>query len=319
MRSVGEARKRLPSQYVKRLYDFFPPLVADKILQGSTSQRFTTIRVNTLKTNIREIMEILQSYKIKFERVLWYDNALIVKNSKINQIEQLAIYQEGAIYLQSLSSMLPPLILNPKAGEQVLDLTAAPGGKTTQMAAMMQNKGRIIAIEINEIRFQRLLYNIKLQGAQNVEAIHFDGTKIGQHFPEKFDKVLLDAPCSGEGLFLTSRSQTYRYWRQNQINQFRKTQRKLLDNAIIATKPNGLILYSTCTLNPEENELLVAEALKRHSGKIRIETIKTKLPRFSPGLTIVGGQQLSQNFRQSIRIIPNQDFEGFYCCLLKKI
>lgn len=319
MKSVGEARRRLPSEYVQRLYDFFPVLVADQILQGCTSPRLTTIRINPLKTNIRNVIQTLQANNIKFERVLWYDDALIIKNCREKRLEKLAIYQEGEIYLQSLSSMIPPLILNPNPNEHVLDLTAAPGSKTTQLAAMMKNKGQIIAVEINEIRFQRLLSNTKLQAANNVKAIQTDGIKIGQHFPKKFDKVLLDAPCSGEGLFIASNSKTYRFWRKNQINQLRKLQRKLLDSAILATKQGGLILYSTCTLNPEENELIINQALDRYQNQLQIKKIPIKMPRFHKGLTNFANTQLSKSLESSIRIIPNHQFEGFYCCLLKKL
>src|SRR5699024_3045921 len=155
-------------------------------------------------------------------RVEWYKDALVVKNAKEKQIEKLEVYEKGFLYLQSLSSMIPPIILNTKPGEKVLDLTAARGSKTTQMCAMMENKGYILANELDKLRCERLKYNIEKQGAKIVEVIKQRGEKVGDNHKEEFDKVLLDAPCSGEGRFLGNNVSTYRNWSIKNVIQLSK-------------------------------------------------------------------------------------------------
>ena len=319
MKSVGQAKRQLPNKFVEQLYDYFPPLLADQILLGYTSQRCPTLRVNTLKADIREIMDELKENNIKFDRVLWYQDALIIKNATEQQLCNLTAYKQGKIYLQSLSSMLPPLILKPKAENIVLDLAAAPGGKTSQMAAMMNNKGKIIAVEINQIRYQRLQYNLNKQGVRNVKTFCADGSRFGKIYPNSFDKVLVDAPCSGEGLFLLTDRSSYRSWHQKLITNSLKIQRRLLISAVLAAKPGGQILYSTCTINPAENESIIDQVLAKFPGQLELTKIKLQIPGSLPGLTTVNNTELHPTLANSLRIIPSQNYEGFYCCLLTKL
>ena len=126
MWSVLEVKRKLPKIFVDRLYENYSPLTVDKILAGMCGERNTTLRANTIKSNIQEVMNILKQNGIKFDRVPWYSDALIIKNASEKQIQKLNIYEDGYIYLQSLSSMVPPLVLNPQKNERVLDMTAAP-------------------------------------------------------------------------------------------------------------------------------------------------------------------------------------------------
>ena len=126
MLSILDVKKKLPKDFITELYEQYTPLTVDKILTGMLGNRYTTLRVNTIKFNIRDLMNYLKQNNIKFERVGWYNDALIIKNANEKQIQKLDIYDKGYIYLQSLSSMIPPIVLNPKQGEKVLDLTAAP-------------------------------------------------------------------------------------------------------------------------------------------------------------------------------------------------
>ncbi|WDC84105.1 RsmB/NOP family class I SAM-dependent RNA methyltransferase [Caloramator sp. mosi_1] len=176
-------------------------------------------------------------------------------------MEKLDIYKEGYIYIQSLPSMIPPLVLDPKNGEKVLDMTAAPGSKTTQMAAMMNNEGYILANELDKIRCERLKYNVELQGASIVEVVNGRGEQLGDKYPEEFDKVLLDSPCSGEGRFNIKDVKTYRFWSPKEVNRLSNLQKKLMLSAYKALKKGGIMVYSTCTLNRKENEEVLEWAL----------------------------------------------------------
>ena len=126
MLSILDVKKRLPKEFIDELYNTYTPLTVDKILSGMLGNRNTTLRVNNLKYNIQDLMKYFRENNIKFVRVQWYEDALVIKNANEKQIQKLDIYEKGFLYLQSLSSMLPPIVLNPKPGEKVLDLTAAP-------------------------------------------------------------------------------------------------------------------------------------------------------------------------------------------------
>ena len=243
MISITEMKRRLPEKFVEELYENFSPIVVDNIFCGMNQERYTTLRVNTLKYNIRDLMRYFKEINIKFERVPWFSDALIIKNAKEKEIQKLDIYEKGYIYLQSLSSMVPPLVLAPKAGEKVLDMTAAPGSKTTELAAIMQNKGQIIANEVDKIRFERLKYNINIQGAKIVNAINKRGEVLGSIYENEFDKVLLDTPCSGEGRFVATSAVTYKNWSEKTVKDLVKLQKKLIVSAYRALKNNGCLVY----------------------------------------------------------------------------
>ena len=310
MLSVLEVKKKLPNEFVEELYENYSPLTVDKILSGMSGARNTTLRVNNLKSDIYEVMNILKENAIKFDRVSWYNDALVIKNVNEKQIQKLEIYENGKIYLQSLSSMVPPLLLSPNTGEKVLDLTAAPGSKTTQMAVMMNNNGYILANELDTLRCERLKFNIEKQGAKIIEVNNGRGEVIGKKYEEYFDKVLLDAPCSGEGRFLANDPKTYRSWSEKTVKELSKLQRKLLKSAWQAVKQNGVIVYSTCTLNKEENENIIEWAMNELNLKVLDIDLKIK-----NSIEIV-----SENLelKKAIRILPSKETEGFFIAKLKK-
>ena len=312
MLSILDLKRKLPSDFVDELYEQYTPITVDKILTGMLGERNTTLRVNTIKYNIQELMKYLREKNIKFERVSWYNDALIIKNANEKEIQKLDIYEKGYIYLQSLSSMVPPLVLNPKPGENVLDLTAAPGSKTTQMAAMMKNDGYILANELDKIRCERLQYNIEKQGANIVEVINNRGEKVGEEYQEQFDKVLLDAPCSGEGRFLGNNVGTYRNWSKRTVRELAKLQKKLFKSAYTALKLNGMMVYSTCTLNKDENENVLQWAIENFNVKLLDINIdfKEKMQGFNDGL--------DGSINKAIRILPSKNMEGFFVAKLKK-
>lgn len=312
MLSVLEVKRKLPKKFVENLYNLFTPVTVDKILTGLNGKRNVTLRVNNLKYSIQELMKQLKEKNIKFERVSFYNDALIIKNATEKKVQNLEIYKKGYIYLQSLSSMIPALILNPKPGEKVLDLTAAPGGKTTQMAAIMQNKGYILANELDKIRCQRLEYNVKMQGADIVEVSNRRGEIIGKIYQNNFDKVLLDAPCSGEGTFLANDVKTYRNWRNKTKLELSKMQRKLLKSAVEAVKPDGLIVYSTCTMNKEENEQIIKWAIDEL--KVKIVSIDFELKNVISGFEV----EKDEILKKTIRVLPNENYEGFFVAKLQK-
>lgn len=313
MVSITQIKNKLPEEFMDNLYEMFSPGTVDNILRGIAEKRFTTLRVNNLKYNIQDLMKYFKDINIKFDRVLWYKDALVIKNANEKDLQKLEIYKEGKIYLQSLPSMIPPLVLAPEEGDRVLDLTAAPGGKTTEMASIMNGKGYILANELDKLRCERLKYNVEMQGADIVEVVNGRGEKIGENYKEQFDKVLLDAPCSGEGRFTIYNVQSYKQWSMKTVNELVKTQKKLFKSAYESLKPGGTLVYSTCTLNKLENEQIIDWALNNFNIKQeRIDLdIKQAVPAFSNGF--------DKNVEKAIRILPSKDMEGFFVAKFTKI
>lgn len=197
-------KMNIPQFLVNMLQNQYGEEITKQIIEGYAQKRFVTLRVNTLKITVEAVKEELEKNKIEFEEVVWSKEAIIIKNVTEKEIQNLSLYKNGEIYLQSLSSMLPPIVLNPQENYDILDMAAAPGGKTTQVAALTNNKAHITACEMNHIRLERLKYNIEKQGASSVYIMQTDSRKIDNFF--SFDQILLDAPCSRKWNFKFKRS-----------------------------------------------------------------------------------------------------------------
>ena len=313
MDTIAKAKNKLPLDFITELNNTFNPRIVDKILTGMLEKRYTTLRVNNIKYNIEDLKKDFDNIGIEYEDIPWYKDALIILNSNESQIQNLEIYKNGYIYLQSLSSMIPPLILNPKENEKILDLTAAPGSKTTQMASMMNNKGYILANELDKIRCDKLKYNINMQEVTICEVINGRGEDIGEKYKEQFDKVLLDTPCSGEGRFLLQDEKTYANWNANEVKKLVKVQKDLFLSAYKALKKGGTMVYSTCTLNKYENEEILNYALNNFD--IEIEKINIDLKNTLKGIT----KGYSEEIKNAIRVLPTKEQEGFFVAkILKK-
>ena len=179
--------KQIPQFLKDLLIEQYGEEISAKIENGYKAQRPVTLRVNNLKTSLEKAKEKLDEAQIEYETISWYEKALIIKNVREEEIRKLEIYENGEIYLQSLSSMLPPIILEPKAGENILDMTAAPGGKTTEIAALTENKAYITACEKNKIRAERLKFNLQKQGVKSANIMVEDARKLSDYF--SFDKI----------------------------------------------------------------------------------------------------------------------------------
>lgn len=273
----------------------------NKIIQGYSKKRFTTFRVNTLLASIDEIKEILNIQKINYKTLEYNSNCFIIENKK--DIVNLDIYLEGKIYLQSISSMLPVWFLEPNINETILDMCAAPGSKTTQIAAITENKASITACEVNKIRASRLEFNLNKQKASafviNKSALNLDDFML-------FDKILLDAPCSGSGTFengIIPKSFSYEL-----VKNSSELQKKLLNKALKMLKKGSTMIYSTCSILDVENENVINSILK--NNKCIIEPIN------SNGIDNL--ELLPSKVEGALVVMPNEYYEGFFVCKIKK-
>lgn len=271
-----------------------------KIIKGYV-KKVVTIRINTIKTNKQEIIDKLKNAQIEFDEIEYNNNALIIRNKNEEDLRKIDMYENGEIYMQSLSSMLPPIVLEPKEKENILDMTAAPGGKTTQMSAMTDNKAYITACEKNKIRAERLKYNLQKQGAKMVNVMQEDARKLSDYF--SFDKILLDAPCSGSGTENVLNAK----FTEELIERSVKTQEELLKKALKILKPGGEMVYSTCSILKQENEDLLKKFLK----KSKIEIVPIDLPDEIP--------MLPTTLEGTVCVCPTEIYEGFFVAKIKKL
>lgn len=278
----------------------------NKIIEGYNQKRFTTLRVNTLKAKVSYICSMLSGNNIEYEKVSWNNEALIIKNANEIDIKELEIYKNGEIYLQSLSSMMPAIILEPKENEDILDMTAAPGGKTTQIAALTNNKANITACEMNTVRADRLKYNVEKQGATSVTVLKEDSRRLNDYF--SFDKILLDAPCSGSGTILLNNERTYKNFSENLVEKTIKSQKDLLKKAIKILKPGHELVYSTCSILKQENENIIKEIIEK--GQAEVMTINEEKLKDIP--------KLKSNIDGVLTVCPNEYYEGFFVVKLRK-
>lgn len=298
---------KIPQFLIEMLKEQYGENLAKEILEGYSVKRKVTFRVNTLKTTSEAVEKVLKNAGIETKKVTWSNDAYIVENATEKELQELDIYEKGEIYLQSLSSMLPPIILEPKEKLDILDMAAAPGGKTTQMAALTDNKAHITACEMNKIRAEKLKYNIQKQGATSVYVMETDSRRISDFF--SFDQILLDSPCSGSGTLNTEDSNIEKYFTKKLIEKCTKTQFELLKKAIKVLKPGKEMVYSTCSILDCENEEIVEKVLKNNQCEI--------VPIEFEGMEEV--PLLPSKIKETICVKPNELYEGFFVAKIRRI
>ncbi len=313
-----ETDQILPEKFIERLKRLYSEKELEAILNAFQTKPLPTFRTNTLKITTDELEKILKNQGFEIEKIPWYQDAFVLKNKSVRELTDTEEYKQGLIYIQNLSSMIPALALDPKPDDKILDVCAAPGSKTTQISAMMQNQGEILANDLSRQRIYKLAANLKMYGVTNSKTFNFPGQAIWKKFPEYFDKTLVDAPCSMEGRINLSEPETYQDWSLRKIKDLETKQKYLLRSAISATKVGGIIVYSTCTLAPEENEGVIDWILKKGADAIEIEKIEIDKLELNHGLTH-WNKDLNPKLELTARINPSKTMEGFFITKIRKL
>ena len=276
--------------------------------------RPVTLRANTLVASIEEVRTALEAAGIGYAPVPWYSDALVLDDGVAERaVWGLDVYRVGGVYLQSLSSMLPPLVLAPAPRTDILDMCAAPGGKTSQMAAL-EPASHIMACELNAIRADKLEHNLTKMQVRNVQVMRGDARKLDEFF--SFDQVLLDAPCTGTGTVRAGDPRAEKRITPALLKKVATSQAALLDRALTVLKPGGTLIYSTCSILPAENEEQVRAALKlkRHRD-CEVAPIDLAENLASGPLAL---PLLPNKLEGTITVAPTKLFEGFYLAKIKK-
>jgi len=273
------------------------------------------LRCNSIKTNRDDVQKnLFENYGIATEKISEISDALKVIGDR-SLIGKTLEHSIGEYYIQSLSSMIPPLVLAPQPTDKILDLCSAPGSKTTQIAALMKNKGTLLVNEIQLDRLKTLVFNLERMNVVNAGVIHSKGEVLSRFFQNHFDKILVDAPCSGLGI-MQKKNEVSNWWTKEKAEQLSELQYRLLLSAFKMVKVGGEIVYSTCTLSVEENEFVIDKLLK----KFPIKLLPVTLPVFSHNaFTKFQGEQLDKSLQQAKRIIPWEvNSEGFFVVKILK-
>ena len=308
----------LPEAFQERLSQIVPREQLESIIRTFDAPKQVTFRVNTLKSTSKELESELESAHIPYERVSFMEGAYRIAPEDKLRLTQTDAFYGGRLYIQNLSSMIAPVLLAPKPEETVLDLAAAPGGKTLMLAGLMKNTGWLSAVELSRERFFRLCDNLKQQGVTNAHTYMTDGRSVGKKCPEMFDRILLDAPCSSEARFKTHEPKSMSFWTIHKVKETSKLQRRLLLSAFDALKPGGKLLYSTCSFSPEENESPLQHLLERHGEHLITLPITLPFDNIQKPLKRWGKEIYDERIQNGVRILPTDTIDGFFLCLLEK-
>lgn len=300
--------EQLPSAFLDRMKDMLKEEYP-AFLSSYNSPRKFGLRVNTLKLSAQEFAKIAPFH---LTPIPWVPNGFFYGGE--DRPSRHSFYSAGLYYLQEPSAMTPASRLDITPGEYVLDLCAAPGGKATELAAKLQGKGLLVANEISASRAKALLRNLELSGVSNSLVTNETPKRLANYFPEFFHKVLVDAPCSGEGMFRKD-PEVAKTWNEDRPSYFRKLQQEIVQNAISMLKPGGLLMYSTCTFSPMENEGLISYVLEQFP---QMELLDMEdYPGFTPGNPQWGNGDA--RLAKTRRIFPHHmDGEGHFLALLRK-
>ncbi len=289
------------------------------VLASFRQPKAVTLRINVLRGGLEEIQKGLTQAGFRLSPLPWPGYAFELPPERKRALTESAFFSHGGIYIQNPSSLLAGEILAPRPGEEILDLCAAPGGKTSHLAMLMGNRGRIAAVEPVKDRYFRLRANLQRLGVTIAHCYRMDGRSVGRKTPERFDRVLIDAPCSSEARFRVGEPDSFAHWGLRKIQECARKQKRLLLSGADALKPGGRLLYCTCSFAPEENEAVVDHVLRRQD---RLRVIPIELPaagaRIQNGLDRWQGDRFDPQVRHAVRILPDRRFDGFFLCLMEK-
>lgn len=309
----------LPQKFIQRLQKIIPAKFLPQYLQSFLNKAKTSFRVNTLKISVQQLSDLLTDQGFLLQPLTWHADVFTVPDEQRRKLTETTEWESGFFYVQNPSSIIPVLLLEPQPGEDILDLAAAPGGKTINLAIEMQNHGKIAAVEAVKSRFFKLNQNLKNYGVNIARTFLKDGSLVYRNCPEKFDRVLLDAPCSSEARFNIQDPESYAYWSEKKITEMTRKQKKLLYSAFQSLKPGGTLVYSTCSFAPEENEMMIQHLLEKFPSAIEIAKCDLPFTNFQPGLKEWAGKRFSPQLQYAIRIIPTDIMDGFFVCKLTKL
>lgn len=278
--------------------------------------RRQSIRINTLRP-LEGLQDALVRHGWQGSPYAWYAQGRTVENG-LATLRDSPLVMDGHLYIQNAASWIPALVLDPQPGDDILDVCAAPGGKTSHLAALAHNQAHITANDNSRPRLAKLQANMHRMGAQNVSYTLFDATQLAHKMSGlQFDRILLDAPCSGEGM-MTLSDKDLRTWSVAHIKRLQQLQKRIIAQAWQLLRPGGTLVYSTCTIGPEENEAVIDYFFRHNSDADIVPITAYDLPNRVPAVLEWHGKSYDARVNNCLRLQPSQDIEAFFVCCLRK-
>ncbi|MBW2971162.1 RsmB/NOP family class I SAM-dependent RNA methyltransferase [Candidatus Woesearchaeota archaeon] len=304
-----QIKKGFEERYRELLHDDY-----DMFIDYSMRFLRKSIRVNPLKSSIKDVRLALNDWQLT--AIPWCKHGFWVEHiDGRRDIGNMVEHALGYYYVQETASMIPVVVLDPKPGEVVLDMCAAPGSKSTQIAQQMENQGIVVCNDVSTTRIAPLSINLQRCGVKNSVVTLMQGTKFSK-ISQKFNRVLVDAPCSGTGAIRKS-FKTLEMWNPKMVKRLAATQKKLLQTGYDVLKSRGTLVYSTCTLEPEENEGVIDWFLEKNDDA-ELQNVMLKISRSNPVISFEG-KSYDNRVRKCLRIWPqDNDTEGFFIAEIKK-
>ncbi len=318
MTKVDDEISPLPSDFVQRLTTIIPTDQHSTVFASFAEPKSVAFRVNRLLSTTQEVLVHLQAEGIDCQSVSWLPEAFTVADQQRSLLTRHEWVNAGKIYIHNLSSMMATMVLAPQPEETILDMAAAPGGKTLHMAAQMEGRGFLSAVEVVSSRFYKLKENLRRGGAAFVRTYLMDGRQVPRKTGPRFDRVLLDAPCSGEARFHQSQPDSFDKWSPRKIRECSRKQLGLIQAGFDALRPGGRMLYCTCSFAPEENEAIVQHLLDKRAPSCQLLEIDLPFANWQAGLAQWERWTFDPSLQQCRRILPTTDHDGLFMALIEK-
>lgn len=310
----------LDKRFWQRMENIYPSIDIDIIKKWFNSKkRKVSFRINRLKTDWDDVLDVLKEIWLSYSKVDYLDDAYILDNWTEKDLWDLSIFKDWKIYLQSIASQIPVNFLDLKNGDNVLDVTAAPWSKTSQIASILDNSWEIIANDNNAIRIDKLKFTLERQWVKNTKVIKTDATKLSLIYKEySFDKIVADLPCSAEWRINLNNEKSYSFWNEANIKRNYIVQKEILKNIVNLLKVGWILVYSTCTIAPEENEAIVHFLLSNFKC-LEIEPITLDYKYIRKWVTKFWDKVYNKKVENSLRCLPSEDTEWFFVAKFRKI
>lgn len=309
----------LPSEFVDRLPLILAPEDLPLYTEHVISERPLTIRITDPSLALSEIVADLGARGIHCKPQNWIPDSLWLTPPDRRVLDETSLSRENRIFRQSLSSMAAVESLDVRPGHDVLDCCAAPGGKSSLIRLRQDSKGILVANDLSRKRVSRMRRVFDLTNVDGIDTQVNDAKSLGSLFPACFDRVLLDAPCSGEGRFNVNEPGTWADWNLGKVRRIARLQYSLLKSAIQTLRPGGLLVYATCTLAPEENECVLEKILLKFSSMVRIEPIAIEFDGRRTALTEWNRKQFPEWMRNAVRIVPENGMTPFFLAAIRRV
>lgn len=305
--------KNIPKRFFDKLEKIYSKNDIEIVKKWfNCDKKIVSFRVNHLKSNSIEVEKLLKENNLNFQKLEYLNDWYILVNWKEKDLWDLDFYKEWKIYLQSISSQIPVLTMGLEKNKRVLDVTSAPWSKTSQIADILGNSWEIIANELNAIRIEKLKFTLNRQWVKNTKVIKNDARKLNEVLAwEKFDYILADLPCSAEWRFKAKIEKSFWFWKQEVVENNAKLQKEILENIVPLLDKNWTLVYSTCTISPEENEEVVEFILNKFSD-LQLAEVKIDFEYSRDWITEFNFKKYLFDTKKVKRFLPSELSEWFF-------